>query len=84
MNDHFNPHENPAPPRPTQPGIHHLLANLFGRRQNPAIGSVPRGKLERLAQCFVAAVLQVTIDVRTVTRLIRVFENESMFLRHAL
>ena len=65
-----------------QAGKLHVIADLFLRRFLFAVGQINRRHRKRLLERLVAAVPQIAFDVGRVTRLIGVFENEFVFLRH--
>ena len=66
---------------PAQAGGHDFLADLFLRRFRFAVGQDPWLDGQRLFERFVAAMAQIAFDVRRVTRLIGVLQNEAVFLR---
>jgi len=65
-----------------QAGDFHVLADLFRAGKFFAVGQILGLEGERLLQNVVAAVTQIALDVRRVTRFIGIFQNQFVFLRH--
>ncbi len=69
-------------PTTTQSGKLDVVANLFLRRFLFAVGQIQRLHCERLFEHLITAVPQIAFDVGRVTRLVGVFQNQFVFLRH--